>query len=992
MNYKLTIAMLFVLSLFFSQKVFTQTTVTGHVTDAKTGVPLPGATIRVEGSTVGVSSGIDGKYTLIIPASISVLNAKLVFSFIGYKSQGITINNRSVVDVFLSLEESSLDEVVVIGYGKQSMRYVTGSISKRNMKNTETLPNTSIGQALRGRVAGVQFTETGRSGQSGSILIRGKRSLSASNSPLIVLDGIIFNGSLQDINPNDIESLEVLKDASSAAIYGSRAANGVILISSKIGKTEKPNIRINSFYGFSEYSKKVKLLSPERYLQYIIDYNSEIGNKVDMSNIESYLPTNVAENYKANKITDPWEASSQKASIKSTDLSISGRSERTNYYVSASVVDESGLLYNDQQKRYSFRSNFEGKVTDWMTLGLNFTFAKRDNSGTVPNLDDLVHVIPYGTWYYEDGTVKRYPVDGESVSRNPLYHSLLTKNETIFNNLFTNFNAEIQAPFLKGLSYRINFSPNMRWDHNYNFEINDVHEAGDISYSSKYNQERYDWMLENIVKYKKQINKNHEFDISLLYARNNSYSESTTAKAVRLASEAVGWNDMNLGETQTNTSTGLKTTGVSYMARLNYNYKNKYFFTLTTRKDGSSVFSVNNKYATLPSGAFAWILSDEGFLKNSKVFNLLKLRLSYGAVGNQAIDPYQSLELLGSTRYVFGDGGSSSFGVYPGNMANDKLKWETTFTANAAIDFELLKNRIGGTLEFYNMNTKDLLVTRSIPIMTGFDVVWDNLGATNNKGIELTLNTVNLKSKNFEWRSNFTFSYNKNKIVHLYRSDVDGDGIEDNDLGNNWFIGQPVDVYYDFVFDGIYQVGDDDIRANAKAGYVKLKDINGDKVLDAKDREIIGQGGQPKYRWGIVNDFKYKNFTLSVFINSMQGWISTRNRYISIGRSLNFPDIGWWTPENKSNNLPSITYQNQYGHAYYISRDFVRIQDVSLEYNLPPDVINKAKLSSCKIFVSGKNLYTFTKWEGPDPESGTTSFSNYFPFPRTISLGLNLGF
>ena len=373
---------------------------------------------------------------------------------------------------------------------------------------------------------------------------------------------------------------------------------------------------------------------------------------------------------------------------------------------------------------------------------------------------------------------------------------------------------------------------------------------------------------------------------------------------------------------------------------------------------------------------------------------MLKLRVSYGAVGNQAISPYQSLSKLSSSQYVFGDGGTTSLGYYPSNMANSELKWETTYTTNLGLDFEILKGRIGGTIEWYKMETKDLLVKRSLPRMTGFPDVWANLGQVNNHGVEVTLNTVNIQSKDFEWSSNLTFSYNRNKIVHLYRSDTDGDGKEDDDIGNNWFIGQPITVYYDYVFDGIYQEGEE-LPVGYKPGYTKVKDLDGDGEITAdKDRKIIGQGGQPKFRWGINNNFRYKNFTLSFFINSMQGWISNFGLVGRgpVERSLNFIDVGWWTPENKSQSRPSLMHENKYNHSWYYSRNFVRIQDVSLSYDVPKYLLDKVKISTLKLSVSGKNLYTFTDWIGSDPESGGTSWNSMYPMPRTIVFGLNIGF
>jgi TonB-linked SusC/RagA family outer membrane protein len=968
--------------------------VRGTVRDAESHTGLPGVNLIIKGSQQGTTTDADGKFEISVPGDSTVL----VVSFVGYLSHNVMVGASSTLDISLKIDQKALDEVVVVGYGTQSRRNVTGSVVKVDMKQTENSPNTNITQALRGRVAGVQFTDNGRPGQNGTILVRGPRSLSGGNNPLIVLDGIFFNGSMADINPNDIESMEVLKDASAAAIYGSRAANGVILITSKKGTTEKPTIRFNMFTGVSDFSYKVKLLTPERYLQKVLDYRQVAGLSHDPLQIESYLQPSEAANYKNGKSTDPWDLVSQKGRINSYDLSISGRSNTTNYYVSSSLTNEKGLMYNDNQKRLSLRANIETDIAKWLTVGFSSTFIRRDLSGR--EADSPYSVSPYGTPFHEDGEPTQWLVPEDQISNNPIRSSLLTKNEEIYTNIFANFYALLNIPKVEGLTYRINYSPNYRWQHNYNFFRQDKHFAGNTTSASKFNREDFDWVLENILTYNRQINENHGFDVTLLYGRNHLGFESTTASASQLSSEALGWNDLGLGGILTNTSSAGATEGISSMARLNYRFKNKYLLTLTARRDGSSVFAANNKYATFPSGSLAWIASEEAFLKEVPFVDMLKLRASYGAVGNQAINPYQSLSLSSTTRYVYGDGGASSLGVFPSSMANSDLKWETTYTANVAVDFELFKGRLGGTFELYNMDTRDLLVRRSLPTMTGYNSVWTNLGATNNKGIEFSINAVNLRKGKFEWGTNVVFSTNKNKIVHLYRSDTNGDGKEDDDLGNKWFIGQPVNVAYDYVTDGVYQQGDE-IPAGFKPGYIRLKDLNGDnKVTAADDRTIIGQMGQPKIRWGLTNTFTYRNLTLSVFVNAMQGWIATLNEldieYFLSGsgnypnRPVNRLDAGWWTPENKSNTRPSLGYPNPFLHNYYLSRNFVRIQDVSLTYQVPKPVLSKARLANARVFVSGKNLATFTKWLGTDPESGGTARG--FPVPRSFTLGLNLGF
>jgi TonB-linked SusC/RagA family outer membrane protein len=984
--------LLLLLSQVFLMATFAQSVITGTVKNTQ-GEMMAGVSVIIKNSKTGTSTTASGQYSIATKKSSDIL----VFSYIGFAPQEFVAGSRTALDITLESNAKAADEVVVVGYGTQSKRNVTGSVSKVDMAKTENLPNTNVTQALRGSVAGVQVTDNGRPGQSGNILIRGPRSLSASNNPLIVVDGIIFGGALADINPNDIQSIEVLKDASAAAIYGSRAANGVILITSKKGNTEKPTIRFNTFKGVSDFAYKVKLFDAARYVQSKLDWRKQSGLIADPALITTYLNKTEADNYKAGISHNPWDMASQQGKIGSYDVSISGKSKFTNYYLSASLSDEHGLIYDDNQKRTSVRANIENQVTSWLSVGFNVTFIHRDLSGVSADLSNAYTNSPYGTWFYPDGEPTQYVVPEDQAYGNSIRTSILTTNEEIYDNLFSNFFARVEIPFIKGLAYRVNYSPNYRWSHNYNYFRQDKHLTNNTTSASKFDQKNIDWVVENILTYKKKLGENHAVDVTLLYGRNHSGFESTTASASQLSSDALGYNNLGLGAILTNSSTAEQSEGVSSMLRINYQFMEKYLLTLTARRDGSSVFAANNKYATFPSASLAWIVSDESFLKKVDVVDMLKLRVSYGSVGNQAISPYQSLDLSNTTQYVFSDGGPTSVGVLPATMANNNLKWETTYTANAGLDFSLFKGRLGGTIEVYNSNTSDLLVKRTIPTLNGYNSIFTNIGATNNKGIEISLNSVNIKKNKFEWSTNIAFSHNINKIVHLYGSDINGDGKEDNDLSNNWFIGQPITSYYDYVFDGIYQEGDV-IPTGSKPGFVRLKDLDGDKKITANDRTIIGSGGQPKYRFGITNTFRYGGVSLSVFLNGMQGWISSfplLNTAVSPnapGRGLNQLDAGYWTSENKSATRPSLVYNNPLNHNWYMSRNFLRVQDVSLSYELPRALMQKAKIQNIRVFVSGKNLYTFTKWLGSDPESGGTSSADFYPMARSVTAGLNVGF
>lgn len=962
--------------------------VSGKVVDAN-GQPLPGVTVVIKGTNAGTVTDTAGQFSLSdIPS-----NATFQFSFIGMKTQEVSVGNQSTINLVMEEDAVGIEEVVAIGYGKQSKRNVTGSISKVGMEKNDVLPNTNVLQSLRGTVAGVVFTDTGRPGQGGSLLIRGNRSISAGNSPLYILDGVFFNGDISDLNPNDIESMEILKDPSSCAIYGSKAANGVVLITSKMGKNEKPTFNLNTYYGIQDYSYKPNLLSPDRWIQKILDYRTESGLESNPANIESYLSPDEVENYRARKTIDPWEVVKQFAPISSADISVSAKTAKTSYYLSSSFSSEKGIIYGDKADKLSFRANFDNQITSWLSIGFNSMFAIRDLTGVTAETGFTWRLSPYGKMYVDEAETKprRFPqTDGLVI--NPMWNPLYDTDDEKQQNLFANFYAEVDFPFLKGLKYRMNYSPNYRWGHLFYFSpAFDEQGVKQSGYAKKDQNETVEWVQENILSYLGSIGKDHEFDITLMYGLNHSNSQKTLASAQSFFSNSVLWNSLQLGGIPSVSSGESTVDGISSMARLNYRLKSRYLLTLTMRRDGYSGFGENNKFGNFPSVALAWIATEEGFLKNQNLINFLKVRASYGKTGNQAISPYQSLSSLSTTPYVYGDGAATTVGIYPSNMANNSLSWETTTGTNLAVDFEMIKSRISGTIEYYNLDTDDLLLKRALPSMNGFESVFANIGATKNTGVEITLNSVNIRKNKFEWSSGFNFSLNNNKIVHLYQTDTDNNGKEDNDIGNSWFIGEPIGVYYDYVFDGIYQEGDD-MPEGYKAGYVRLKNLDDDEKITDKDRQIIGNK-DAKYRWSLNNNFSYNRFSFSFLINSLSGWITPFNEIYpkNLAYATNFIDEGdgWWTPTNKSNTKPSLKYPNPYNHAFYKSRDFIRIQEVSVSYDVPAKLLKSLNVNKVKLYVSGKNLYTFTKYPGFDPENGS---SVSFPMPRSIVTGININF
>ena len=981
--------------LLFTTNAIAQHEVTGVVTDADTGVSLPGVNVVIQGTSQGTTTNMDGVYNINVPSGDTVLE----FSYIGYLRAEVSIEGRDEVNVQLSQEVFETDELVVVGYGTQHRWQVTGSMSSIDaVEANRNLPNTNIAQALSG-APGIVFTGDGRPGQGGDLLIRGQSSLSADTNPLIVLDGIIFSGELSDINPQDIASIDVLKDASSAAIYGSRAANGVILVTSKEGVTQTPQVNVNFFTAVSERTDLFNMISPERYLERRLDWRRQSGLEADPNNIASYIAPDEVENYNAGITTNPWDVASRTGTLNSVDISVAGRSENLRYYISSSYSLEEGLLINDDQERINLRGNFDVDVTDWLSIGTRSIYTHRDRSGVPPSLQNVYRNSPYGTYFHEDGEPRQHPVSSEQGSTNSMYSPLLSTNEEKYNTLLSNLYAVLERPLFNGqLSYRVNYSPTLRWDHNYNYVRQDIHRDVNTTSASKFNRNGFNWELENILTYEGMFSENNAYDVTLLFGRRHSDFEFTNVNAGQLDLDGLGFNNISLGSNPTINSYAEEVKGVSYMGRINYQYKDRYLFTVTARRDGSSVFAEQNKYATLPSAAIGWIISDESFMQGNESINFLRIRLSHGAVGNEAIQPYQSLSLSETTRYVFG--GESALGVIASTLGNDDLKWETTTTTNFGIDFEMFDGRLGGTIELYNSSTEDLLVRRSIPIMSGFDNILTNIGEVNNRGIEISLSSHNIQRQNFMWSNTITASYNRNRIVSLFGTDLTGDGREDDSIANSWFIGHPIQSYYDYVFDGIYQEDDTNIPAGFQPGDVRVKDIDGDGQITPSDRQVVGSGGTPKFQFGLTNRFSYKNFDLSIFVNAMLGWDGTYNLINPLvpGRAFGGIDNDWWTPENRSESRPSLIYTNSLGTNWYFSRNFVRIRDLSLSYQFDPAHLNRLGLRDLRLFISAKNLYTFTNWPGSDPESAgeVTSLQGpgqdgAFPMSRTFSLGINVG-
>jgi TonB-linked SusC/RagA family outer membrane protein len=971
------------------------TTVVKGLVHGASNQPLTGVSVTIRNTktnfTTGTQTDSTGVFTSRVPAGGPY---SFAFTSVGYEPQTLSGYNLKegttiTVDVEMKATAGSLDQVVVVGYGSKKRSDVTGSVSSVPQNRLTQLPVTNALQAIQGAVAGVNITQSSSvPGASPSAVIRGESSISAATGPFIVVDGVPFNGSLNDVNPNDIASIDILKDASSTAIYGTRGANGVILITTKRGRTGKAAITYNGYAGLEDFAHVLEPMGPDQYVQKYADYKVQAG--ITNSNI---LP-NVfeRENYAANKTVDWIKEVSQQGYIHEHTLSITGGNKDVKYYVSGDYLKQEGVIKGYQYNRASIRSNLDATITDYLSAGLNLFFTNNNYDGGRANLTWASNVSPYCTLYNPDGTYAFYPMFAETLYPNPLLGLATTRNDRS-QNVNTNVFAELKPGFLPGFKYRLNAAYSYL-PTTYQSYVGRL--ANDpLGTAQVDNTETKNWLIENILTYEKSWAKHH-IDVTGLYSaqQTNYFLSSTTAAG--FINDVLNFKNLSSAATTTATTNSYQTNLVSQMLRVNYSYDSRYLITATARRDGYSAFgSGTSKYGTFPSVALGWNISRENFMADVRQVSNLKLRISYGLVGNQAIAPNATATTLSNLRLPYN--GISTTGIAASVLGNDELNWESTYSGNIGIDFGILKNRISGTIDVYSTKTKDLLLYRALPSITGYNRVLANLGKVSNKGVEVSLRSQNVNDQDFKWETVVNFSTNKNEILDLY-------GDKKSDIGNRWFIGQPINVIYDYKLNGTWQVGEDASSQDpgAKPGDLKFADVNGDKKITAEDRVILGQVS-PKWYGGLTNTFHYKSFHLNIFIQTAQGML--RNNPTIDFRDLagrqNLPaEVGYWTSANMSNTRPSLTYTNARLYGYSQDASYTRIKDVTLSFTAPQRLLDAAKLGGLTFYASGRNLATFTDWVGWDPEAiydrGTTTTvstainQNSFPMVRSIVIGANI--
>ena len=987
--------LLFIVLLFATMLNAQTRQISGKVTSK--GEPLPGVSVRLKGTTIGITTGADGGYSLSVPEN----GGTLVFSFLGFVSLEKTFSNAGSVNVSLIEDAKSLEEVVVVGYGTQSKSQVTGAISSVSAKEISELPITNAQQALQGRAAGVEVLSSGnRPGDGVNVRIRGRRSFNAGNDPLYVVDGIPLSGGINDLNPQDIQSMEILKDASSTAIYGSRGANGVVIITTKKGVPGKTSINFDSYYGISNPINLYNVMNGVQYAEYKRESRRAIGKYNDADPVtadKALFEAIEQESLALGRSTDYQSYISQSGASQNYQLGISGGSEKTRFSVSFNHFYDKGIQIGQDFNRDNIRVNLDQQINDKLKFGVSLIGSLNKQNISSNPWGVTLRENPLGVPFDKDGKLLfRNTSDGAQT--NPLLE--VQKNALIDENrrtrIFTSLFAEYKI--MDGLTYRLNFGPDysVRRFGQFQASLTNARSSGTAFARNDYNQQ-FSYTVENILNYSKKFNEVHDLNVTGLFSVQKQRNEFSSIRASGLPYEYQLFYNLSSAPTIEGVDSDLNESGLlSYMGRINYGFKDKYLLTLTTRIDGSSKFSgetnlfgKTKKYGFFPSVALAWRISEEPFMKGISAIENLKLRVSYGLTGNEGISSYGTQGSLSRTTYSFGNNGA--FGFRPNALVNPDLRWETTASSNIGLDYGLLNNRISGSIEVYEQDTYDLLMPRNLPYTSGFGSVLQNVGKSRNRGIEFAISTVNVDKggeNGFRWSTDFNINSNKEEIVEIYSG-------KNDDVGSLYFIGQPLTVYYDYEKLGIWQTDEaaEALKYKQKPGEIKVRDQNNDGSINALDRVLLGSD-IPKWSGGFTNRFSYKGVDLSIFIFSRQGSMIRSSLYTSgvnalAGRYNNL-NVDYWTPNNPTNAFPRPN-QNQENPLYsstisYFDGSFTKIRNISLGYNVPAGFTNKLKMSSLRLYASAQNPFIFSQYgDNLDPEQARGRSNNR---ERTNEVGV----
>lgn len=1036
------------LLLVFGIAAFAQSrTVTGRVINSQNNSPLQGASVQVKGSNSGASTDENGKFVISVPPG----NATLIVSYLGFNEQQVKINTQSAISVTLQPANAALSEVVVIGYGTSKKSDVTGAVSSVKASQLQERPAPSLNQALAGRMPGVQVnTNSGRPGGQTNIRIRGFSSINTTNNPLYVVDGVILPVGTQDqnsnaidyINPNDIASVEVLKDASSTAIYGARGANGVILITTKRGSQGGGRVTYDGNLSVPTIGpKRLNMLNARQYL--------EVEN-LSYDNIKIYDPAGWAAGNYANVVdprikrkslpllfnsngdpiydTDWLKEATQNKLSQNHQLGFSGGNADNSYGIFLGYQDENGLLLNSYLKRYSGRFVFDSKIKDWMKVGGSLSYNNQEenivdqSTGALNSVRMITEAFPFLPVKYPDGSwADNYNYPGAEGGSNPVH--ILTDRKFILNTQTTLGNVFANINLTKDLEFRSQLGVNVvtRGANQYSGRTLDQLSRDQRGTASVSNGRESYWSSENYFTYKKQINDIHSFTGLLGLSWQETQIFNISASSQGFSSDYFGFNNIGAGSQQNpGGSNRSRFAFNSYFGRINYSLKDKYLLTVTGRADGSSKFGTNHKYAFFPSAALAWRVSDEDFLKDNNFISNLKLRTSHGQTGNAEINSYASLALLGSG-YAAIINDTRVTGVGTNRLANPDLKWEKTTQSDIGLELGLFKNRVSIETDFYYRKTTDMLLNAPVPTSSGYSSITRNIGSMENKGIEFALNTVNISNQNFTWSTTFNISANKNKVLSLATpADIFGVGGPNFTNQTNIIrVGEPVGSFWGLDRLGVWTAAEAAEAAKFTSyrggkpilpGDIKYRDVNGDYAINDADRMIIGNGN-PTAWGGFFNNVKYKNLELVVELQYSFGNDVLNMAHHSgedrVGIANSFSTVLNAYSAAKNNNNTDIAAIRDTRAGYVTNVDtrwvqdgsFIRGKNLLLSYNFSPAIAQKMKLSRLRVYASVQNFFLKTDYIGSDPE--VTTYGNAFaqgqtffdyPKPTTYMFGINASF
>lgn len=1022
-----------------------QLLVLGKVTD-ENNQPLYGVTVKVKNSQTFAISDQQGAYKIAVQDQ----NTVLAFSMIGFEPQELTVGARTRINVVLKAQNTGLNEVVVVGYGTVKRSDLTGSVAEVNMKDFNKASVKSFDEALAGRVAGVAVSgNDGQPGAVNNIVIRGYGSITQDNSPLYVVDGFpMEDGMNNSINPSDIESINILKDASSTAIYGARGANGVIIITTKKGRNGMPSVAFDTYYGVQNVAKKMNLLNPYEFVKYQLELNPTLAPQTYLANGKTL------ESYRDIKGINLQDYIYQTAAIQNYSISVRGGNDKTKYAISGNIFDQEGIVINSGFQRYQGRMNLDQVISKKLRTSLNVNYSHSKSYGASPSEPgsntSYSNNLFYAVWGYRPVTGNDNDADllddlidpslaGNLFGDYRVNPVISVKNEiqnAIVDNLIAN--AFIEYSISPDLNLRLSggVTRNTRKTEGfYNSKTGrgSIYNTFGVN-GSIYTAPSNSWLNENTLTYKKSFNNRHNLNVMAGYTMQGLQSGRYGFSATQVPNEALGLDGLDQSALLSSVSLSSRWGLASFLGRVNYDYKSKYLLTASIRADGSSKFAPGHRWGTFPSASFAWNMHKERLLAKIKLISEAKLRISHGLTGNNRIGDFSYLSqiLLGVLPGYSYNNGATATGAQLSSLGNPDLKWETTAQTSIGYDLSLFNKRISLTADVYWKTTKDLLLLANLPFTMGIGSAYKNVGKVMNEGLELSLVTVNINQKDFTWKTSFNIGFNRNKVIELAENQQEILSPVFFDFSYNSLFaytaqkGQPVAQMRGYEWDGVYQYSDFDqpspgtyvlkssvttngtARANIKPGDIKYLDLNGDLVVNANDITTIGRG-VPLHTGGLVNDFTYKNFDLNVFFQWSYGNdLLNANRLVFEGNGKNTLALNqyanWsnrWQPENPSNTLYRTGGQGPFAYSSRIIEDgsYLRLKTVTLGYKFAERYVKKLSIQSLRVFASAQNLLTWTNYSGPDPEvsirnSALTPGFDYsaYPRPRTLTFGLNLIF